>query len=224
MLNKILYYFLVLFSFIKHLIIPLCFMIIIVLLIKKKEFSKLKVFIPILVLIMVGSYFVGVYSTVSVDNEKFSIPDRSDYFYYNDEDYSFNGKVYVYDDENFEDNYSDIFSNEQIFDIDVSHIGEFILKNNIGFRNESSDNYTIVYSPLTLCENNFFNGRNNYAGYVIIKDGEKTVFIPYELNFKETLYNDLTFAKIYSNDFKININKFLENTVTQSEYDALRYS
>ncbi len=78
--------------------------------------------------------------------------------------------------------------------------------------------------PLTLCENNFFIGRNNYVRYVVITNDKQTVFIPYELYFKESLYNDLTFAKIYSTAFKINVNKFLENTVIKSQYDDLRYS
>lgn len=222
MLSNITYFLLSLFSLLKHILIPAICLIIIIVLFRKKWVIKLLV--PLLLVVTVGSYFVGIYSAPKICNENFSVPTKENYFYVNDDDFTFNGKIFIYEKETFTTDYLDVFENDEIFDLNLSSIGKYTLKNNIGFKDYNMDEFRVIYSSLVMCKNNFFIGRNNYAGYVIIEDSETIIYIPYELHFKESFYNDLTFTKIYSNVYQININSFMNHIVTESDYLNLRYS
>lgn len=218
-------------TYLAHLIIPIvCFVAVIILF--KRQIIHLKtarIISILLVILTLSSYFVGVCANPKINNTSLSIPKQEDYFYLDSDDNSFSyyGKVFICKSEELLGDYTDIFSDEQLFDADLSNIGKFILNHNIGLKKESTDDGYIIYSPLVLCENNFMNGRNNYAGYILIEDKnnkDNIVFIPYKLYFKETLYNNLTFTEIYSKKYQININGILNSIVTEEQYFNNIYS
>lgn len=237
MLNKftgsISYYFLLMSTFLYHLLIPLLCFVAIVVLYRKHIIhnTATKVISILLVCFTFCSYFVGVYceSKVNCNCESLSMPSQDDYFYIESEDntFSYNGKIFVLNKNESPKNYMELFSDKSLSDIGLSSIGKSVLDNHIGFKSESTDTCSITYSPLVLCENNFLYGRNNYAGYIVIENSgnqDSIVVIAYQLNFKETVLNNLTFTEVYSNKYAIHINDILNSIVTEEQYFINIYS
>lgn len=72
-------------------------------------------------------------------------------------------------------------------------------------------------------------GRNNYVGYIVIENetlatNNEVMIIPYQLYIKESLINNITFSKIYSNEYSIGIDEIFNNIVTKDQFIAYRYS
>lgn len=214
----------------QHLIIPIGCLVMIIVLHRKQVLHKktTAIFSAILIILTVFSYFIGIYSSTKITHQSFSPSKQSNYFYIESQDNSFTycGKIIVCKKDELK-SYTEVFDDEELFDVGLSQIGKYILKNNIGIDKKIVGNENITFSATVLCEDNFMAGRNNYAGYIIIENTAKNdeiIFIPYQLNFQESLNNDITFAEIYSSKYSISIKEIFDNIVTEKQYTDYRYS
>lgn len=217
-------------KFLEHLLIPIGCLVVIIVLHRKQILHKktTAIFSVILIILTVFSYFIGIYSSPKITYQSFSPSKQSNYFYIESQDNSFtcDGKIIVCKKDELK-SYTEVFNDEELFDVGLSQIGKYILKNNIGIDKKIVGNENITFSATVLCEDNFMAGRNNYAGYIIIENTAKNdeiIFIPYQLNFQESLNNDITFAEIYSSKYSISIKEIFDNIVTEKQYTDYRYS
>lgn len=229
-LSTVLLYLATALKFLEHLLIPIGCLVVIIVLHRKKVLHKktTAIFSVILIILTVFSYFIGIYSSPKITYQSFSPSKQSNYFYIESQDNSFtcDGKIIVCKKDELK-SYTEVFNDEELFDVGLSQIGKYILKNNIGIDKKIVGNENITFSATVLCEDNFMAGRNNYAGYIIIENTAKNdeiIFIPYQLNFQESLNNDITFAEIYSSKYSISIKEIFDNIVTEKQYTDYRYS
>lgn len=169
---------------------------------------------------------MGLFADSKINNKSISIPEKENCFYINSEDntFSYNGKIFIYKNNRIPSDYINVFADQELFHKDMSSIGKYIINNNIGFKIENTNEYKITYSPLVLCEDNFFAFRNNYAGYIIIENKSTMIYIPYNLYFNEKLYNNLTYTQVYSDEYQISVSDIMNSVVTKEQYSTNFYS
>lgn len=182
--------------------------------------SIIKIVSVVLVFLSFSSYFVGLFANSKIQYDTSVGTKQDEYFYVSSNDNSFccYGKIYVFDKNEDETDYSELFDDSDVFELGLSRTGKHILDKKFGFKKENRDGNVITYSPVVLVDGNFLIGRNNYAGYVVIENDSTTTVIPYNLWFKESLFNDLTFMEIYSEKYEINLSDVMSNTLTKEQY------
>lgn len=184
---------------------------------KKQTIKIISVFLVLLTLI---SYFVGTIADSKIQFDTYINTNQEEFFYVssNDNSYCYYGKIYVFDKNKDDINYNELFDDSDAFQLGLSKTGKYIFDKRIGLKQENKDGNIITYSPVVLLEGNFLIGRNNYAGYITIENDDKITVIPYELWFKESYFNYITFMKIYSDEFKINLSEIQNNVFSREIY------
>lgn len=184
--------------------------------------SIIKIVSVVLVILSFSSYFVGLFANSKIQYDTSVSTKQNEYFYVssNDNSFCYYGKIYVFDKDEDEIDYSELLDNSDVFTLGLSRTGKYIFDKKIGFNEENKYDNIITYSPVVLGEGNFLIGRNNYAGYIVIENDSTLTVIPYNLWFKESLFNDLTFMEIYSEKYEINLSDIIGNTLTEEQYFA----
>lgn len=220
-----------------HFLIPIAIIIIFQLIFRKKHKAFCNIISIFLVIVTILSYMLVGYAAKSPIESKqdisLSVNDcQSNYFYIDkfnsNENLYYRGKIFVYDKDKFnlENALLEGFGSGEIFDLtlELGKIGNSLMKNETLRSVQTADDYTISYSPVILSKACFVFGRNVYFGFIIIEKQNEIVFIPYELYFSDSNYNDIFFTEIYSDKIKIDISEIFENTVSAEEYNKLKYS
>ena len=114
-------------TYLAHLIIPIVCIVAVIILFKRQiiHLKTARIISILLVILTICSYFVGIYSNSKINNMPSSIPKNENYFYFDSKDnnFTYNGKIFIYTREELLRGNTEIFSNEELFDADLSSIG-----------------------------------------------------------------------------------------------------